>query len=81
MMSSPNDDAISEHVTPSERAHHPQREVAFHLTLSEEDRELLDTLAARMNCSRIETIARALHLLQAVQEEPRDDVRPREAQR
>lgn len=57
-----------------ERAHpsaQPRRtpwDVAFHLTLSEEDRELLDTLAQRMGCSRTETIARALHLLQAVQE-------------
>jgi hypothetical protein len=42
--------------------------VEFHLTLSEEDRELLDRLAQRMNCSRTETIARALHLLRAVQD-------------
>jgi hypothetical protein len=47
---------------------HPPRDVEFHLTLSTEDRELLDTLAHRMGISRTETISRALHLLQAVQE-------------
>jgi hypothetical protein len=47
---------------------HPSRDVEFHLTLSTEDRELLDMLAHRMGVSRTETISRALHLLQAVQE-------------
>lgn len=47
---------------------HPPRDVEFHLTLSEEDRELLDALARRMGVSRTETISRALHLLEAVQE-------------
>ena len=53
---------------PPRRARRAPREVEFHLTLSEEDRELLDRLAQRMNCSRTEAIARALHLLRAVQE-------------
>jgi hypothetical protein len=47
---------------------HQPREITFHLTLTEEDRELLDTLAHRMGVSRTETISRALHLLEAVQE-------------
>ena len=47
---------------------HPPRDVTFHLTLSEEDRELLDTLAHRMGVSRAETISRALHLLEAIME-------------
>jgi hypothetical protein len=47
---------------------HPPRDVEFHLTLSEEDRELLDALARRMGVSRTETISRALHLLESVQE-------------
>jgi hypothetical protein len=47
---------------------HPAREIGFHLTLSTEDRELLDMLAHRMGVSRTETISRALHLLKAVQE-------------
>ena len=47
---------------------HPQRDVEFHLTLSTEDRELLDILAHRMGVSRTETLSRALHLLKAVQE-------------
>jgi hypothetical protein len=47
---------------------HPQREVEFHLTLTEEDRELLDTLAHRMDVSRTETISRALHLLESIQQ-------------
>lgn len=53
---------------PLRRPKRAPREVEFHLTLSEEDRELLDRLAQRMNCSRTETIARALHLLRVVQE-------------
>ena len=48
--------------------HHPPRDVGFHLTLTEEDRELLDTLAHRMHVSRTETIGRELHLLKAMQE-------------
>jgi hypothetical protein len=47
---------------------HQPREITFHLTLTEEDRELLDTLAHRMGVSRTETISRALHLLETVQE-------------
>jgi hypothetical protein len=47
---------------------HPPRDVEFHVTLSEEDRELLDTKAHRMGVSRTETISRALHLLESVQE-------------
>lgn len=47
---------------------HERRDVEFHLTLSTEDREVLDTLAHRMGVSRTETISRALHLLEAVQE-------------
>ncbi len=47
--------------------HHEPRDIAFHLTLTDADRELLDTLAARMDCSRTEVVARALHLLDSVQ--------------
>ena len=47
---------------------HPPRDITFHLTLCEEDRELLDMLAHRMGVSRTETISRALHLLEAMQE-------------
>jgi len=47
---------------------HPHRDIGFHLTLSEQDRELLDRLAHRMGCSRTETISRALHLLEAIQQ-------------
>lgn len=52
----------------NEERRHERRDVEFHLTLSDADRELLDTLAHRMGVSRTETISRALHLLQAVQE-------------
>jgi hypothetical protein len=52
-----------------EHAHkHSDRDIGFHLTLTEADRELLDKLAHRMNVSRTETISRALHLLDSVQE-------------
>lgn len=44
-----------------------KRDIRFGLTLSEQDRELLDRLAARMGVSRTETISRALHLLETVQ--------------
>jgi chorismate mutase len=50
---------------------HPPRDVEFHLTMSEQDRELLDTLAHRMEVSRTATISRALHLLKAVQDQAR----------
>jgi hypothetical protein len=47
---------------------HEDRNIGFHLTLSEKDRELLDILAHRMGVSRTETISRALHLLESAHE-------------
>jgi hypothetical protein len=60
--------------TSDEHSHiHPERDIGFHLTLTEEDRDLLYALARRMSVSRTETISRALHLLQAGQEQGRHD--------
>jgi hypothetical protein len=56
-----------------ERSHrHPERDIGFHLTLTAQDRELLDALARRMGVSRTETISRALHLLEAVQDKAKE---------
>lgn len=44
-----------------------RRDVGFHLTLSQADRELLDRMAAAQGCSRTTLIARSLHLLDCAQ--------------
>jgi hypothetical protein len=55
-----------------ERSPRPEsRESELHLTLTEEDRRLLDELAARLGVSQAETISRGLHLLKSLQDRAR----------
>lgn len=48
-------------------------ESELHLTLTEEDRKLLDELAARLGVSQVETISRGLHLLKSLQDRARGE--------
>ena len=45
-----------------------ERDLDPHLTLSEEDAELLDMIARRLGVSRVEAISRVLHLAESVYE-------------
>ena len=47
------------------------RESELHLTLTDEDRKLLDELASRLGVSQAETISRGLHLLKSLQDRAR----------